>query len=35
MLPENETERYKALRKAVDNFDYDKIPEILSGLEEL
>ncbi len=32
-IPEDETERFEALQEAVDNFDYDKIPEILSGRE--
>jgi len=32
-FPEDEATRYDALKKAVDNFDYDLIPEILSGGE--
>ena len=30
-FPEDEAVRFEAIRKAVDNFDYDQIPEILSG----
>ena len=33
-FPEDEAVRFEAIRKAVDNFDYDQIPEILSGREE-
>lgn len=32
-FPEEEATRYDAIKKAVDNFDYDLIPEILSGGE--
>jgi signal transduction histidine kinase/ActR/RegA family two-component response regulator/HPt (histidine-containing phosphotransfer) domain-containing protein len=30
-FPEDEAARFEAIKKAVDNFDYDQIPEILSG----
>ncbi|SEA63483.1 Signal transduction histidine kinase [Pseudobutyrivibrio sp. ACV-2] len=30
-FPENEKSRVKALKKAIDNFDYDLIPQILTG----
>lgn len=32
-FPEEEATRFDAVKKAVDNFDYDKIPGILSGGE--
>ena len=30
-IPENEAARVDEVRKAVDNYDYEMIPEILSG----
>ncbi|WP_051197176.1 ATP-binding protein [Butyrivibrio sp. XBB1001] len=30
-FPESEAERFKAIKKAVDNFDYDQIPGILAS----
>jgi CheY-like chemotaxis protein len=30
-FPESEAERFKAIKKAVDNFDYDQIPGILAA----
>ena len=32
-FPEREEVRFEALKNAVDNFDYDLIPEILTGEE--
>ena len=33
-FPEEEATRFDAIKKAVDNFDYDLIPGILSGGEK-
>lgn len=33
-FPENEADKFESLKRAVDNFDYDLIPEILSGKEK-
>ena len=30
-VPESERERVNAIRKAIANFDYDEVPELLEG----
>ncbi len=34
-FPDSEERRFEALKNAVDNFDYDLIPEILTGAERI